>query len=186
MPDCTVHEALSCNVILIGLPGSGKSSAGRQVARHFSCPFIDCDDALVADFGMSIREYFAAHGEEAFRDQESFMLQELLDRPGPFVLSTGGGAVLRAENRQLLRAGGTVLYLYASPEAIFRRLRHDTQRPLLQVADPRQQIQSLFDARDALYRETAHHVIHSGRSALQTLVHKIVRQMRAADSSAAS
>ena len=105
------------------------------------------------------------------------MLQELLDRPGPFVLSTGGGAVLRAENRQLLRAGGTVLYLYASPEAIFRRLRHDTQRPLLQVADPQAKIRALLDERDALYREVAHHVIPSGKSSLSVTVQKIIQQV---------
>lgn len=167
----------SRRVILIGLPGSGKSSAGRHIARHFSWPFADSDEAIETALGMTIKAYFAANGEPAFRDHETEILRQLLERPGPFVLSTGGGAVLRPENRQLLKAAGTVLYLHASPETIYRRLRHDTQRPLLQVPDPMEKIRALFNERDTLYRETAHHVIHSGRSPLPVLVQKIIRRL---------
>ena len=170
-------EPVLHKIILIGLPGSGKTSAGRAVARHFSWPFVDSDEALVSALGMSIKEYFAAHGEEAFRDQETAVLKRLVSQTGPFVLSTGGGAILRAENRQLLTSAGTVLYLQAEPEAIYRRLRHDTQRPLLQVSDPQAKIRALLDERDALYREVAHHVIPSGKSSLSATVQKIIQQV---------
>jgi len=169
-------------IVLIGLPGSGKSTAGRHVARHFAWPFVDADEAIETALGMTIKEYFAANGESAFRDCEAETLRKLLERPGPFVLSTGGGAVLRPENRQLLKAAGTVLYLQASPETIYRRLRHDTQRPLLQVSDPMEKIRALFNERDALYRETAHHVVHSGRSPLPVLVQKIIKRLQPGNS----
>ncbi|MDO4794980.1 MAG: shikimate kinase [Brachymonas sp.] len=166
------------NIILIGLPGSGKTSAGRRVARHFSLPFVDSDEELESGLGMRIKEYFAAHGEDAFRDEEARVLKELLQQPRPFVLSTGGGAVLRPENRQLLRSGGIVFYLHASPEAIYRRLKHDTQRPLLQVADPLAQIRSLFEKREPLYRETAHHLVPCGRGSVASTVHKIIHKIQ--------
>lgn len=86
------------------------------------------------------------------------------------------------QNRQLLKAAGTVLYLQASPETIYRRLRHDTQRPLLQVSDPMEKIRALFNERDALYRETAHHVVHSGRSPLPVLVQKIIKRLQPGNS----
>lgn len=167
-------------IILVGLPGSGKSSAGRQVARRFALPFVDSDHEIEADLGMSIREYFAAHGEQAFRDQESAMLARIAAAGGRCVLSTGGGAVLRKENRELLHASGTVLYLRASPDEIFRRLRHDTKRPLLQVANPKARIQDLFRERDPLYREVAHYTIEAGRSSVQSLVHAIAMQLELA------
>ena len=168
----------SCRIILVGLPGSGKSSAGRHVARHFSWPFVDSDEAIETALGMTIKAYFAANGEPAFRDRETETLRQLLERPGPFVLSTGGGAVVRPGNRQLLKAAGTVLYLHALPETICRRLRNDTQRPLLQVPEQMKKIRALFNERDPLYRETAHHVIHSGRSSLPVLVQKIIRRLQ--------
>ena len=171
-------EPVLRNIILVGLPGSGKTTAGRHVARHFSWPFMDSDKALESALGMSIKAYFAAYGESAFRDQETLVLRQLLSQPGPFVLSTGGGAVLRPENRELLKAGGLVLYLHALPEAIYQRLRHDTQRPLLQVADPQEKIRSLFYERDALYRETAHCLIESGQRRLSEMVQDIVQQVQ--------
>lgn len=131
---------------------------------------------------MGIKAYFAEAGEQAFRDQETAALRQLLGQAGPCVLSTGGGAVLRPENRVLLKsAGAVVVYLHATPEALYKRLRHDTQRPLLQVADPKAKIQTLYDERDGLYRETAHHVIHCGNSSLSALVKKVVKLIERED-----
>ena len=174
-------EPVLHTIILIGLPGSGKTSAGRLVARHFSLPFVDSDERLVEALGMSIRDYFAAHGESAFRDQEAKVLRDLLGQAGPVVLSTGGGSVLRPQNRELLKRSGTVVYLYAAPEAIYRRLRHDTKRPLLQVPNPLAKIRELADERDALYRETAHFVIHAGRTSASAVARKIIQQIQIAN-----
>ncbi|MBA2721962.1 MAG: shikimate kinase, partial [Methylibium sp.] len=96
------------------------------------------------------------------------------------VLATGGGAVLRKANRVLLHATGTVIYLRSTPEELHRRLRHDTQRPLLQVADPRARLQQLFRERDPLYREAAHYVIDTGRPSLHTLVGMVLMQLELA------
>jgi shikimate kinase len=93
------------------------------------------------------------------------------------VLSTGGGAVLRESNRQALRAGGHVVYLRSSPEDLYKRLRHDQNRPLLQVEDPLQRLRDLYEVRDPLYRETAHFQVDTGRPSVASLVNMIVMQL---------
>lgn len=163
---------------LIGMPGSGKSTVGRQLARRLGLPFIDLDQRLEQQLGCSIRSYFEQHGEPAFRDHEAALLAQLAAEPGGMILSTGGGAVLRSENRESLRRGfAHVMYLRASPEEIFRRIRNDRSRPLLQVADPLQRLRELYQARDPLYRETAHYVIETGRPTVSTLVNMVVMQL---------
>lgn len=169
------NNILACdNIVLIGLPGSGKTSAGQYVARLFSWPFIDSDAEIEVAVGMSIKDYFSKAGERAFRDKETVVLKELTARQGPYILSTGGGAVLREKNRKLLRAAGFVIYLYATPDMLYRRLKWDTQRPLLQVVNPRAKIQSLFDERDALYRATAHYVVESSKDSLSSQAKMII------------
>jgi len=162
-------------VSLVGLPGSGKSTVGRQLARRLHLPFSDSDHIIEQRIGCSIREFFEREGEERFRDIEEAVLDELSQQPG--VLSTGGGAVLRLANREHLHTRGKVVYLKSSPEELLRRLRHDTQRPLLQVADPLQRLRDLYAVRDPLYRETAHFVIETGRPSVATLVNMIVMQL---------
>jgi shikimate kinase len=166
-------------VALVGLPGSGKSTIGRHLARRLSVSFTDSDHVIEQRLGCSIREYFEREGEERFRDVEQVVIDELTLQP-PSVLSTGGGSVLRAANREHLHSRCRVVYLRSSPEEVFRRLRHDRNRPLLQVADPLQRLKDLFAARDALYRETAHFVIDTGRPSVATLVNMIVMQLELA------
>lgn len=166
-------------VSLIGLPGSGKSTVGRQLARRLHLPFVDSDHVLEDRLGCSIRTYFEREGEERFRDMEQVVLDELTRQPAS-VLSTGGGAVLRPVNRSCLKSRTHVVYLKSSPDELFRRLRHDTNRPLLQVADPLGRLRELYAARDPLYRETAHFVIETGRPSVGTLVNMIVMQLELA------
>lgn len=163
-------------VILVGMPGSGKSTAGRQLARRMNLPFVDSDAVIEERIGMPIRAYFDAHGEAAFRDMESRVLAEICAGED-CVLATGGGSVLRPENRAVLKDKGVVMYLRASPDQLYRRLKNDTKRPLLQVADPLQTLKDLYAARDPLYRETAHYVIETGRPSLAMLVNKILMQI---------
>ena len=166
-------------ISLIGLPGSGKSTVGRQIARRLQLPFFDSDHVIEQQIGCSIRVYFEREGEEAFRDVEASVIDELTLK-GSGVLSTGGGAVLRTANRQNLHARGQVIYLNSSPEELFRRLRHDKSRPLLQVADPLGRLRELHKTRDPLYRETAHFIIDTGRPSVATLVNMIVMQLELA------
>lgn len=166
-------------LVLVGLPGSGKSTVGRQLARRLGLPFTDTDHAIEQRIGCSIREFFDREGEAAFRDIEEEVIRELTEA-GRAVLATGGGAVLRAANREQLRRTGCVIYLRSPPEELFRRLRHDSQRPLLQVADPLQKLRALYDERDPLYRETCHYVIETGRPSVSTLVNMVMMQLELA------
>ena len=166
-------------ISLIGLPGSGKSTVGRQLARRLRIPFFDSDQVIERQLGCSIREYFEREGEARFRDVEESVLDELTQNHEG-ALSTGGGAVLRPANRERLRTRSQVVYLNSSPDELFRRLRHDVNRPLLQVADPLSRLRDLHAVRDPLYRETAHFIMETGRPSVATLVGMIVTQLELA------
>ncbi|MDB5911905.1 MAG: shikimate kinase, partial [Ramlibacter sp.] len=160
-------------------PGSGKSTVGRQLSRRLLLPFFDSDQVIEQRLGCSIREYFAQEGEAAFRDVEEQVIAELAQGPQA-VVATGGGAVLRPANRLRLRDAGQVIYLRSSPDELFRRLRHDRHRPLLQVADPLDRLRTMYAERDPLYREAAHFQIETGRPSVPTLVNMIVMQLELA------
>ena len=166
-------------IACVGLPGSGKSTVGRQLAKRLGRRFMDSDQVIEQRIGCSIREFFEREGESAFRDLEEQVIAEIC-RDGQGVLSTGGGTVLRLANRQVLRQHATVVYLHSPPDEVFRRLRHDQNRPLLQVADPLGRLRELYQARDALYRETAHRVLETGRPSVSNLVQAILAQFEAA------
>ncbi|HZQ60679.1 MAG TPA: shikimate kinase [Casimicrobiaceae bacterium] len=150
------------NLFLVGLPGSGKTTLGRQLARRFGKPFVDADIELEARLGVSIPTIFEIEGEAAFRDREAAMIDELTQRTA-IVLATGGGAVLRESNREQLAANGSVLYLHATPQMLWHRVRHNRHRPLLNTRDPLARLAELYDQRDPLYRSIADWVIESER-----------------------
>ncbi len=164
---------------LVGLPGSGKSTVGRQLARRLQLPFFDSDQVIEQQLGCSIREFFEREGEDRFRDIEESVIDRLTQIPAG-VVSTGGGVVLRAANRQRLHERCQVVYLNSSPDELFRRLRHDVNRPLLQVADPLARLRDLHVQRDPLYRETAHFIVETGRPSVPTLVNMILTQLEIA------
>ncbi|GAA6121069.1 shikimate kinase [Acidovorax sp. FG27] len=162
---------------LVGMPGSGKSTVGRHLARRLDVPFVDLDQRMESVLGTSIRSYFEQHGEDSFRERETALMAEIAAEPGDMVLSTGGGIVLRQPNRVALRDFGHVLYLRASPDEIFKRVRHDKARPLLQVANPLERLRELYAVRDPLYREVAHFTVETGRPTVSTLVNMIIMQL---------
>ena len=166
-------------IALVGMPGSGKSTVGRQLARQLGWSFVDSDHEIERRIGGSIRAFFEQHGEPAFRDLEQQVIAELAVRPAT-LLATGGGAVLREPNRAALKANAAVIYLRSTPEELFRRLRHDTQRPLLQVKDPLKRLRDLHAERDAVYRDAATYVIETGRPSVPTLVNMILMQLELA------
>jgi shikimate kinase len=168
------------SIALVGMPGSGKSTVGRHVAKHIGRPFIDTDHVIEQRIGCSIRDYFETQGEAAFRDVEQAVIDEVTQLAG-HVIATGGGAVLREANRQALHARTTVVYLRSTPEDLARRLRHDTHRPLLQgSADPLRRLRTLFQDRDPLYRSAAHFVIETGRPSVHSLVNMVLMQLELA------
>lgn len=174
------------SVVLVGLPGAGKTTVGRQLARRLKLPFVDTDHIIEDRLGCSIGEYFAREGEEAFRNVEQDVIDELTLCKEEHVLSTGGGAVLRPINRRHLRERAQVVYLRSYPEELFRRLRHDTTRPLLQVTDPMAKLRELFESRDPLYKEVAHFVMETGRPSVSTLINMIMMQLELASGSSAA
>ena len=166
------------------MPGGGKSTVGRLLARQLDIVFVDTDAEIEKDLGgETIKDYFAREGEASFRELESRTIARLLDEAQAgreLVLATGGGAVLREINRDRLRTHSTVVYLRSSPEELFRRLRHDTQRPLLQVANPLAKLRELYGQRDPLYRRCAHFVLESSRPSVHGLANMILMQLELA------
>jgi shikimate kinase len=162
------------------MPGSGKSTVGRHVARHLNWTFADTDHVIEQHVGCSVREYFELHGEPAFRNIEAQVVCELVELTAPVVIATGGGAVLRESNRRALLHATTVFYLRSTPDDLARRLRHDTHRPLLQGGDTLKRLRTLFAERDPLYRQTAHYVIETGRPSIHTLVNMVLMQIELA------
>ncbi len=142
------------NIVLIGFMGSGKSSIGRLVAQKLGFQFVDTDTLVVERSGLEIAAIFARDGEEHFRELETAVLESL----APWnrsVMATGGGIILREQNRTLLRELGFVVWLAASENVIFERVSRNTRRPLLQTENPRETVAKLFGARRALYEEAA-------------------------------
>ena len=152
---------------------------GRRLGQRLQIPFVDSDHVIEQRIGCSIREFFEREGEASFRDIEQEVIADLSQRPNG-VVATGGGSVLREANRLQLREHFHVIYLRSSPEDLFRRLRHDVKRPLLQVADPLGRLRELDGARDPLYSETAHDVVETGRPSVTMLVNIIVMQLELA------
>jgi shikimate kinase len=165
------------NIYLVGLMGAGKTSVGRLLARHLGKTFYDCDHEIERTTGVKVAVIFEIEGEAGFRAREARTLAELVQRK-EVVLATGGGAVLLPENRALLSANGIVVYLRAMPQDLWKRTRHDKNRPLLNTADPLAKLEQLFEDRDPLYRSTADIVIDTGNQNLGSLMHRLEDQLR--------
>lgn len=146
------------NIILIGMPGSGKTTVGINLSKRVHKRFVDMDRLLINQFKMPIAQVFSELGEPVFREAESVLCERLLGYRH-CVVSTGGGVVLRPSNRALLRSSGKVVYLAPSIEMLWRRLKHDKQRPLLKTDNPRETLDAIYSQRHAMYQDTAHIVI---------------------------
>lgn len=174
----TVGANRAC-IALVGMPGGGKSTVGRHLAKRLGWQFADSDTLIEKRIGCTIRAFFDSQGESRFRDAEEAVIDEISSAEG-LVLATGGGVVLREHNRVALTSRCHVIYLRSSPEELFRRLRHDTARPLLQVADPLARLRELFEERDPLYREVSHFVVETGRPSVASLVNMVLMQLELA------
>ena len=165
------------NIYLVGMPGAGKTTVGRHLARRMQRTFVDADQEIEARTGVGIPLIFDIEGEQGFRDREAKVIAELGSQT-KLIVATGGGAVLRSENRVALKEGGIVVYLHATPRLLFERTRLDHNRPLLQVADPMKKIQELFAVRDPLYREVADITINSLGGSISHLVKQLERELQ--------
>lgn len=163
-------------LVLIGYMGAGKSTIGRKLSQKLQLSFLDTDYYIEEKQGRRISDIFEENGEEYFRSLETEALKELLEQPGDRILSTGGGLPLREENRKLLKQMGCTVYLQVSKETILERLKDDTTRPLLQVADREARIEEMLRARHPVYAETADFtVIVDGRD-VDSIVQEILEK----------
>lgn len=164
------------NIILVGMMGAGKTTIGKALANSLGKEFVDSDHEIQERTGVKIPVIFEIEGETGFRKRESEVLVELVKKNN-IVLATGGGAVLNQENRRLLEQNGIVIYLRASVNDLYRRTRHDKNRPLLQTQNLFARLNELYVQRDALYRETAHVIIDSGKQGVRYLVQKLINKL---------
>ncbi|MBY0474865.1 MAG: 3-dehydroquinate synthase [Nitrosomonas sp.] len=169
------------NIILVGMMGAGKTTIGKALSSSLCKVFVDSDHEIQKRTGVKIPVIFEIEGEAGFRKRESEVLAGLSEQKN-IILATGGGAVLSTENRQLLRQSGIVIYLRASVNDLYRRTRHDKNRPLLQTTENLYaRLNELYAQRDALYRETAHVIIDSGKQGVRFLVQKLINKLISID-----
>ncbi|WP_153160721.1 shikimate kinase [Zoogloea sp. 1C4] len=165
-------------VVLVGMPGSGKTTVGRDLAKRLGLRFVDSDHEIEARTGVKIPTIFEIEGEDGFRKRETQTL-DALTRESNMVLATGGGAVIRPENRALLRERAVVVFLSVPPQILWERTRHDRSRPLLQVADPKGRLEELLKSRGPFYREVAHIIVEGGRGTPHAMVKLIEKELQA-------
>lgn len=151
------------NIVLTGFMGAGKTEVGRELSRVLGWKVIDVDDEIVKARSMTINDIFSALGEPAFRDIEADMIRKV-SRSRNVIISTGGGAVLRQENMDVLREHGVIVCLWASPETILRRISGNNDRPLLQVEDPLKKIRELLEFRKPFYEKADIMIDTEGKS----------------------
>jgi len=164
------------NIFLVGLMGAGKTTIGRQLAQSLGKQFLDSDHEIEARTGVNIPLIFELEGESGFREREAAVIDELTGREN-VVLATGGGAVLREQNRRHLKQRGTVVYLQANVEQLLERTRKDKNRPLLQTADPAARLTALLQEREPLYLELADLVVNTGQGSIRNVVEAILEKL---------
>jgi shikimate kinase len=165
------------NIYLIGMPGSGKSTIGRSLAKTLQMTFVDADHALTARTGVAIATIFELEGEAGFRQRETSLIADLCACENTLV-ATGGGVVLSPENRQLLHQTGVVVYLKAKLDDLWTRTKNDNKRPLLRADNPRAVLSSLLDLREPLYAEIADLVVETaGYPKVTKLAHDIANRL---------
>ena len=164
---------IKTHIFLVGPTGAGKSSVGKSLAKTLKRPFLDLDSEIERRTGADIQWIFDMDGEEGFRDRESKIFSQVIEEKKRAVIATGGGIVLREENRALLNSHGTVIYLFATKEQLIERTKRDKNRPLLQVKDRAEVISEILDQRDPLYREVADIVFKSGLGHVSKTVKKL-------------
>ena len=169
------------NCILIGYMGCGKSTVGRQLSDTLKYGFADTDALIEEEQGRTIAEIFEVDGEQFFRDLETEALRKLLETEGKYVISVGGGLPLREENRMLLQKLGQVIYLKATPDTIYNRIKGDVTRPLLQTNNPKERIIEMLNEREEKYFAAAHKIIIVDEKEISEIVDEIMEIRKALD-----
>ncbi len=168
------------NIFLIGMPGAGKSTVGKSLAKALDLPFVDTDDEIVSRNGVGIPTIFEIEGEAGFRQRETAIIAELTSRKG-IVMATGGGAILNDNNRAQLVSRGLVIYLKADLDVLVQRTSQDAgkrkKRPLLDNTDVRQRLADLLATREPLYNEIADITVNANLTSRSKFLHELADEI---------
>lgn len=162
------------NIFLIGFMGVGKSTIARILATELNAELVEMDETIEAEAGITINEIFEKYGETHFRDLESALVERISNKGGA-VVSCGGGAVLREENVAGMKKNGTIIFLSATPETIYERVRHSTNRPLLNGNMNVEYIAQLMERRRAIYESAADVIVITDDKEKSDIVEEIMR-----------
>lgn len=165
------------SIVLIGAMGSGKSTLGRVLAEKLNYKFLDTDAELVKRTGVSISTIFEIEGEQGFRGRETKLLEDL-NGARACVIGTGGGIVLLERNRELLKKLGLVIFLEASEDVLYDRLKNCKDRPLIQAEDRRMVIRGILKERQSLYEDVADIIIKTGMGSVRSMVNKVMKSLK--------
>ena len=165
------------NIVLIGFMGAGKTVVGKKLAEKLGYSYLDTDSIIETKQKKSINDIFAEDGEEAFRRMETAVIEKL-SHEGKHVISTGGGMILRPENVLIMRKIGPMILLWASPEAIYDRIKDDKNRPLLDVSEPLLKIKEILNFRTPIYKNVADHIVDTSRLSPDDACNRIVKFVR--------
>jgi len=167
---------MSNNIILVGLMGAGKSTIGRSLAKKLKKEFYDSDRVIEERTGVDIATIFEIEGEEGFRDRESQVIMELCQLKD-IIIATGGGSVLREENRINMKQFSQVVYLSTTAELLYSRIRHDKSRPLMQTSNPLETLKKLLEDREPLYKEVSEIIITTGKQKASVIVKRVIEAL---------
>jgi len=173
-----VPGKLKKTIVMVGMMGAGKTAVGRALAARLDVPFLDSDHEIEAAANMTIPEIFARDGEPFFRQKERQVIARLLEEERG-VLSTGGGAFLAEENREVITAKGVSVWLKADLEVLWNRVHHRDTRPLLRTADPHATLSGLYRDRVPYYAKADLAVVSDGQAAIETMVDRVLEALKA-------
>jgi shikimate kinase len=165
------------NIILVGFMGAGKTAIGKRLALRLSLKFIDVDREIERIVKMPIPLIFKRHGLIRFRSEEELMIARIC-RSKNQVIATGGGAILKETNRQVLKEGGKVIWLKADPEQIVKRVGQGKGRPLLKRGNIKEIVERLLTERQVLYQEIAHLSIDTDNKSIEQVVDELYRMLK--------
>ena len=166
------------SIVLIGFMGCGKTSVGVKLSYRMRMSVVDTDKLIEQQEKRSVSKIFADEGEQYFRVLETKLLEALSERPYKYIYSVGGGTPVKAENRELLKKIGTVIYLRIRPESVCERLKNDNTRPLLQCENPLQRIQHMLEERGPKYEAASDFIIEVDGKDIAQLVNEIVEKLQ--------
>ena len=165
------------NIFLIGFMGAGKSTIAKALQRELGFPLVEMDERIVQEQGMSINDIFAQYGESRFRDIESQLVVDLGEQE-PSIISCGGGVVVRPQNTQNMKKSGKIVFLTATPETIYERVKNSTDRPILNGHMNVEYIAELMEKRRALYEEAADITIQTDGKTREQICAEIIGKLR--------